>query len=76
MLSGMLFPKMIQFLHLAENINKKNLSAKSNHKKVSSEGELNPGLPRERPETKPLCHRGIHINVFVTNVIQYMSRPE
>ena len=49
--------------YLAENMNKKNLSAKNNHKKFGSEGELNPGLPRERPETKPLRHRDILIKL-------------
>ena len=43
---------------------------------VGSEGELNPGLPRERPETKPLCHRGIHISIDITNVFKHMSRLE
>ena len=47
--------------YLAENMNKKTCLLKTIIKKVSSEGELNPGLPRERPETKPLCHRGNYI---------------
>ena len=38
-------------------------------KKVGSEGELNPGLPRERPETKPLCHRGNHKYYAITNLL-------
>ena len=45
-------------------------------KKVGSEGELNPGLPRERPETKPLCHKGIYLKQDITNVLEHMSRLE
>ena len=59
------FAKMRQFYimtddYLAENMNKKAYLLNKIIEKVGSEEELNPGLLRERPETKPLCHRGIH----------------
>ena len=54
---------LIPYNYLAENTNKKTCLLKTIIKKVGSEGELNPGLPRERPETKPLCHKGIHISI-------------
>ena len=47
--------------YLAENMNKNTYMLKTIIKKVGSEGELNPGLPRERPETKLMCHRGINM---------------
>ena len=42
----------------------------------SPDGELNPGLPNGRPETKPLCHMASFFErKFFINTITKQSNP-